>query len=201
MVLEKQIYTLDDLLAMGEDARVEIIEWELVEMTAAGMRHQIIAMNIIRLLDAYVVEKGIGLILPDGMTYLMNSPAKGLKDSFVPDVSFVHHENIPENFKPEKPHPGAPDLAVEIVSPDDSATKLQRKIRTYLDTGAKQVWVIYPDTKEIFQHIAGEEEQLINYKGSQTIDAEALFPGIEGLTTDNIFKLPKWAMQDEGEDT
>jgi Uma2 family endonuclease len=197
MVLEKQRYTLDDLLAMGEDARVEIIEGELVAMTAAGGVHQIIAGNIIRILDAYVVRHDLGVVFPDGMTYLMNSPAKGLKDSFVPDVSYIKHENVPENWNVSKPHPGAPDLAVEIVSPGDDVTKLHQKLRTYLDMGTIQVWVVHPTLKEIHQYTKHEPDTARIYKGSATVDAEALFPAIEGLTTAAIFRMPKWALKDE----
>jgi Uma2 family endonuclease len=197
MVLEKQRYTLDDLLAMGEDARVEIIEGELVQMTAAGGIHQIIAGNIIRILDAYVVKHDTGVVFPDGMTYLMNSPAKGLKDSFVPDISYINHDNVPENWNVSKPHPGAPNLAVEIVSPGDDVTKLHQKIRTYLDTGTIQVWVVHPTIKEIHQYTKTEPDTAHIYKDSATLDAEALFPSLEGLTTDAIFKLPKWALKDE----
>lgn len=197
MVIEKQHMSLDDLLALGEDARIEIVDWELIEMPAAGMSHQIIAMNILRILDKYVSEKQIGQILPDGMTYLMFSLTSGLKDSFVPDVSFVSTENIPEDFNIEKPHPGAPDLAVEIVSPGDDAVLVKQKAKTYLQQGTKQVWLVYPKTQGIEQYIADKPDVIRNYSDSIKLDADALFPGIEGLTTDAIFKLPKWAVKDE----
>lgn len=197
MVLEKQHISLDELIAMGEDSRIEIINWEVVAMTAAGMTHQILAMNILRILDKYVNEKDIGLILPDGMTYLMNSLSKGLKDSFVPDVSFVQHENIPEGFDPDKPHPGAPDLAVEIISPGDDADMVQTKVRTYLEQGTKQVWIVYPKSKEVHQYTSKKTDQSRIYRGSTKIDAEAIFPKIEGLTTDAIFDLPVWAIKNK----
>jgi Uma2 family endonuclease len=197
MVLEKQIYTLDDLLAMGEDARVEIIGGELVEMTAAGGVHQIIASNISHILQLYVRARDIGIVLPDQMTYLMNSPAKGLKDSFVPDVSYISRDNVPKTWDITKPHPGVPNLAVEIVSPGDDTDLVLTKVHIYLEKGTSQVWVVYPKHKELHQYIAPGNDHL--YRGSQTIDAEALFPGIEGLTTDAIFHLPEWIIIDEEE--
>jgi Uma2 family endonuclease len=197
MVLEKQHISLDDLLAMDEDARVEIINWEMVKMAAAGGVHQIIAANILRILDRYVVEKKLGVILPDGMTYLMNSISFGLKDSFVPDVSYISHENVPEKWAVEKPHPGAPDLAVEIISPGDDAEMVQSKVRSYLEQGTQQIWLVYPKTKEVHQFTKEKPEQSRIYHGSTSIDAEALFPKIEGLTTDVIFDLPVWAIKDK----
>ncbi len=196
MEAEKQILSLHDLLEMGEDARVEIVEWELTPMVAAGGVHQIIAMNIIRVLDGYVSSRDLGQILPDGMTYLMNSQSSGLRNSFVPDVSFISNENVPQEWDAEKPHPGTPNLAVEIISPGDNADDVQRKLRTYLDEGTEQIWLVYPRSQEIHQYINGTPEQVKLYRGSTSIDADALFPGLEGLTLEAIFKLPKWALKD-----
>ncbi|MDQ7027387.1 MAG: Uma2 family endonuclease [Anaerolineae bacterium] len=197
MVLEKQAYTLDDLLAMGEDAYVEIIDWELVEMTAAGGVHQIISGNIFRILDRYVNEKDIGIVMPDQMTYLMNSVTKGLKDSFVPDVSYINRENVPKGWVIEKPHPGVPDLAVEIFSPGDNVEILLKKVETYLEKGTIQIWIIYPKVKELHQFTSEEPNKSRIYRGSETIDAKNLFPDIEGLTTDAIFHLPAWIISDD----
>jgi Uma2 family endonuclease len=73
-------------------------------------------------------------------------------------VSFIRLENIPADWDLEKPHPGVPDLAVEVVSPGDSAEDVQAKVRTYLDKGAQQVWVLYPKTKEIHQFIGSQRD-------------------------------------------
>lgn len=197
MVLEKQEFTLDALLNLGEDARVEIVDWELIHMTPAGGLHQIIAMNILRILDNYVSEKEIGLILPDGMTFLMFSVTSGLKNSFVPNVSFVSNDNVPLNFNIEKPHLGVPDLAVEIISPNDNAEIVKTKVKTYLEKGTQEVWLVYPKTKEIEQYTHAKPDFIRNYQGSSQLDTTALFPNIDGLTTDAIFKLPKWAVKDE----
>ncbi len=193
LLLEKIFPTLDGLLAMGEDAHVEIIDGAIKEMAAAGGIHHIIIMNFIRPLDRYVQSNDMGSVFSDGLTYLMWSPAGRLKDSFVPDLSFVRSKNIPSNWDIEKPHPGVPDLAVEVVSPGDDAEDLQTKRKTYLEKGTEQVWIAYPRLREVHQYT---REGYHVYSGSHTIDAEALFPNIEGLTLDAIFALPKWAVKD-----
>lgn len=197
MVIQKQALTLEEYLALGEDSRVEIINWEQVEMTAAGGVHQIIAGNIIHILDTYVREQDIGVVLPDQMTYLMNSPESGLKDSFVPDVSYISHENVPENWDVEKPHPACPDLAVEIVSPGNDALLIQEKVRIYLEKGTQQVWLVYPKIKEVHQFTSAKPEQSRIYRGAESINAEDLFPNIQGLHLSAIFKLPKWAIKEK----
>lgn len=197
MVIEKQHMTLDNLLELGEDSRVEIINWELVNMAPAGGLHQIIAMNILRILDNYIQVHDIGLVMPDQMTYLMKSSASGIKNSFVPDVSYFSHDNVPENWDIEKPHPGAPDLAVEIISPNDNAEIVKAKVKTYLEKGTQQVWLVYPKTQAIEQYTRDKPDVIRNYQGSTQLDVNSLFPDIDGLTTDAIFKLPLWAVKDE----
>lgn len=199
MVLEKQHISLDKLIAMGEDSRIEIINWEIIEMAAAGGVHQIIASNISYILQLYVRKHKIGIVLPDQMTYLMNSSSAGLKDSFIPDVSYITHENVPENWDVEKPHPGAPNLAIEIVSPSDDPDLIPTKVRTYLEQGTQQIWIVYPKSKEVHQYTSEKPDQSRIHRGSTKIDAEALFPNIEGLTTDAIFDLPVWAIKGKGE--
>jgi Uma2 family endonuclease len=190
--LEKAEITLDDLMSISE--RVEIIDGEMIEMTAAGIAHQLIVGNIFRALDAYVIAHDSGAVFPDGLTYLMYSSSSGLKDSYVPDVSFVRKENIPNDLDPEKPHPGVPDLAVEVISPSKGADQVQRKVRTYLDEGTEQVWIVYPTARELHQFRGGSDTVRI-YKESQTIETETLFPE-QQLTTDVVFHLPDWAVKD-----
>lgn len=188
-VLDRPL-SLDEMMRMG--VTVEIINERMVEKVGAGGLHHIIVGNIVRILDGFNVITGLGAVFVDGLIYLMYSDERHLKNSFVPDVSFIRRQNIPADWNVEKPFPGVPDLAIEVISPGDEAEDVYEKVRVYLDKGTQQVWLTFPKTKELHQYIAGEIETARIYKGSQQIDAEALFPGIEGLTTDAIFAMPAW---------
>jgi Uma2 family endonuclease len=124
------------------------------------------------------------------MTYLMHSDSAGLKDSFVPDISFLSRDNIPSDWNIEKPPPGVPDLAIEVISPGDDAQLVSRKTRTYLDKGSKQVWLVYPHLKEVHQYKASQPDTVRIYR-SGVIDTENLFPGLE-LTINAIFEIPDY---------
>ncbi len=63
-----------------------------------------------------------------------------------PDVSYVRPERVPEEHI-EKFWPGAPDVAVEVVSPDDTAAEVEEKVQEYLAAGARLVLVIHPRTR------------------------------------------------------
>lgn len=187
--LEQTAVTLEDLLNLGEDSRVEVINGAIVEMAPVGGLHHVVAGNIFRALDKFVINTNLGAVFMDGLLYLMNEKDRYLRGSFVPDVSFIRQENIPAAWNILLPFPGVPTLAVEVVSPNDSAEDLQTKIHTYLEKGTEQVWVIYPVTRELYQH-HGKAVRL--YTGSEQIATENLFPGLV-LTLDMIFNLPPWA--------
>lgn len=187
------LMSLDELLKTG-DARVEIIEGRLVAMNAAGFIHHIVAGNIYDGTKPFVIQNNLGAVFFDGLTYLMFSDTRGLKDSFVPDVSFIRLANIIAPIDLTRPYPGIPDLAVEVVSPGDDADDVQTKLRTYLAKGTEQVWIVYPTTRELHQYRRDNNPEIRIYRGSQSIDVADLFPGLE-LTTDQIFHIPAWALR------
>jgi Uma2 family endonuclease len=187
-----KMITLDDLMKLGSDARVEVINGELVDMSPVGGLHHIIVGNINRILDAYVLAHETGAVFVDGLLYLMHSDRRGLTGAYVPDVSFLRKESIPADWDISTPFPGAPDLAVEVMSPGDSATLALEKVRGYLQAGTEQVWVVYPQQRELHQYRRSDADTVRVYREGERIDAEAIFPGIE-LSADVVFKLPRWA--------
>jgi Uma2 family endonuclease len=188
--LEETGVTLDELLQ--REGRAEVYDGEVVEMTASGSLQQFIISNIVELLAGYVRKQDLGRILGDGFTYLMFSPSSRLKDSFEPDVSFLSKENVPAGWDIEKPHPGAPDFAVEVISPDDRADRVQYKAQTYLEKGAKQVWLVYPRAQQIHVYMTGQARI---YGIEDTIDLSSLFPGITPVSVKTVFDLPEWLKQ------
>ena len=71
---------------------------------------------------------------------------------------------------------GAPDIAVEVISPSDSASHLQKKVGEYLDAGSHAVWVVYPDTREV--HVFGPTGAVRVLKGADTLEIPDLLPGL-----------------------
>lgn len=181
--------TVEYLISLGEDARVEIWNGEIFDISPVGGLHQIVVDNIADLLRMYLKQNEIGTAFSDGLIYLMKSDSRSLKHAYVPDVSFLKNESIPDDWEITLPFPGIPDLAIEVVSPGDGAEEVQSKTRTYLAKGTQQVWIIYPETSEVHQFLRDEQPSIIRvYQG----DDNALFPEIE-LVTSTFFKLPKWA--------
>jgi len=90
-------------------------------------------------------------------------------DALVPDVSLIQRNRLTEDSRIQQ---GAPDIAIEVVSPRDTA-HLKRKVDAYLQGGSKAVWVVFPDSRSVMVHTADSVREL---KGNQQIE-NPLLPG------------------------
>src|SRR5262245_40504743 len=113
----------DDLLRLGtQDKWIEIVNGEIVEMNPVGLLHHLVAGNVYDILGPHIRANGLGIVFIDGLIYVLQSGTKDrVRQSRVPDISFVRNGCIPKNFKLSRPFPGAPDLAIEVISPDETA--------------------------------------------------------------------------------
>lgn len=140
--------TADDLLAMPDDRshRYELVKGELLTMSPAGFEHGLIGSRIQYSLSTYVTARGLGLVLNSSVGYVLSRNPDTVRE---PDVSFVAADRV---VRTRKFFPGAPDLAVEVNSPDDSPRDIKAKVREYLAAGTRLVIVIDPDTETATMH-------------------------------------------------
>jgi Uma2 family endonuclease len=185
----EKLITEAELMALDEDARVEVIDGTIIEMSPNGILHLFVGGNIYDVLKPFVTNNGLGYVFSDGLLCILDSTQRGIKGAQVPDVCFIRKGRIPADFDLSRPFQGAPDLAVEVVSPGDDGNLLLKRVRKYLEFGTEQVWVIYPEERELHQYRRGSDMIQV-YKDAGQVDAEALFPGLV-LTLEAIFKLPE----------
>lgn len=190
VMVSQRLYTEDELMALGSDARIEVIDGEIVQMSPVGGRHHFIGGNIYRVLDRHVMERDLGHVFMDGLLFLLRKEGRGIKGAQVPDVAFVRKTDIPANWNIDKPFPGAPTLAVEVMSPDDKTEEVLTHVRRYLEAGTEQVWVVYPKEQELHQYVRGLPDQVRVYQGDDTLDGGDLLPGFV-LKMQDVFTLPK----------
>jgi Uma2 family endonuclease len=187
-LIDEPTVPLDALMALGSDARVEVIDGEIVYMSPVGIRHQLIGGNIFNLWYAFVTQNQLGFVFFDGLIYLLHRSGKRLRGSLVPDVSFVAKADFPKDWDIDRPFPGAPTIAVEIVSPNDEPERLIRRVRMYLDAGTEAVWAVYPETREV--HIYTADGAIQRYFDDMTIDMGAFMPGLT-IPLPAIFAMPE----------
>lgn len=134
------------------DVRYELEDGRLVAWEPPGWTHGEIAVAIAAPLHVFVRTHALGRIVVESGYVLARRP-----DTVCgPDVSFVRADRLPAREVAHRFYEGAPDLAVEIVSPDDRAAEMARKVAGYLRAGTRAgtraVWVVYPDTRSVVVH-------------------------------------------------
>jgi Uma2 family endonuclease len=103
-----------------------------------------------------------------------------------PDAAFVRAERLPAGRVPRSFFPGAPDLAVEVVSPDDAAAEVRAKVGEYFAAGTQLVWVVYPDEREVYVYRSPVEIEVVGLGG--TLEGHPVLPGLS-LPVAEIFAV------------
>jgi Uma2 family endonuclease len=167
-----RLLTAEELYDMPEDdARYELVEGRLVVSEPAGCEHGEIAVQVGALLLAFVRPRRLGAVMVDSGYVLARGPdtVRG------PDVSFVRADRRPAREVAHRFYEGAPDLAVEIVSPSDGAAEVARKVANYLAGGTRAVWVVYPRTRTVVVHPDDGPPRMLG--SDDTLDGGAALPG------------------------
>jgi Uma2 family endonuclease len=178
-----QLITAEDLLAMGDIGRCELIYGELLMMSPAGAEHGLVAMRFGSYLQAFVDEQGRGVVFAAETGFIIERNPDLVR---APDASFVGASRLPVSL-PRGYFEGVPDLAVEVVSPDDTKREVAEKVNMWLAHGTEVVWVAYPQQMTVEIHRVGKPPQRLT--AADEIRNEPLLPGFV-LPLSKVFKLP-----------
>ena len=183
MVVKEKLYTVDDLWERSRDGgRYELIEGALVEMSPTGDKRGVVANWVAYLVTAFVEAHDLGEVSAAETGYILfTEPATVC----APDVGFVARERLTPLTG--RYYPLAPDLAVEVVSPGDSARLLRQKVDRYLQAGTQLVWVIFPDERLIDVYQAGAPT--LTLREDDTLDGGAVLPGFTVAAREVFRKL------------
>ena len=141
MTTQTRHITADDLLRIPDDgSRYELVEGTLREMAPAGHQHGRIAVNVSTPLAQHVKTNNLGAVYAAETGFKLASNPDTVR---APDVAFVRRERVEAVGDGEGFWPGAPDLAVEVVSPGDSYD-VEEKVFDWLDAGTRLVIVANP---------------------------------------------------------
>lgn len=172
--------TLEEFERLPDDGnKHELSEGELITMPGPKSRHSLVAATVFEFLLNFLKQLATGRVLMEAGYVLSRDPLT-IRE---PDISFLSNERILTTDEDDY-FEGAPELAVEVVSPSDSAQDLQVKVRQYLRFGAKQVWVLYPKTKTVEVHCHGIPTATL--EESQTLTGGDLLPGFS-VTVSDLF--------------
>ncbi len=168
----KNLLTIEEFEQLPEQngVRYELVEGKLVAMTVPLPEHNRIIRRIYDLLNEFLKRNPLGEVFFPDTGYVLSRQPATLRG---PDLSFLRAERL-RQMDPKRNIEGAPDLAIEVVSPNDSAQALNRKVNQYLRSGARAVWVFYPDTRQIDAHSAHGVRKL---REDEALEDRDLLPG------------------------
>jgi Uma2 family endonuclease len=172
--------TADDLwkIPRGRDRR-ELVRGELKIEPLAGAIHGIVSATITSSLHQFVTKHQLGLVVGTGIGFQIATDPDTVR---APDAAFIRRARIPSTKLPERYWPGAPDLAVEVVSAGDTVEELDEKVADWLNAGSLAVWIVKPKTQTVTVYSAPSVLTVLT--ADDEIDGGDLLPGFRYRVAD-----------------
>jgi len=173
MTIEIGHKTAEELLRMPDDgSRYELVRGELRRMAPAGNRHGYIVGEIFAELRNYVKANDLG------RTYAAETGFKVASNPdtvLAPDAAFVSRERVDKTGPTEGYWPGAPDLAVEVVSQNDTHSEVVEKALVWLESGSRMVLVADPGNRTLSVYRSPRDVSVL--RQGETADGGDVVPG------------------------
>jgi Uma2 family endonuclease len=190
-IQEEKAIPLADFLRDFDKAPFELIYGRRIPIMVSLAGHTMLIYAILEILKAFVLANQLGIVLSEA-TIVEEARKNWVKGSFTPDLLFFSAERfqqyIEENSDWEdKPFVLVPDIAIEVVSKNDSYSAINEKVLAYLEIGVKEIWVIDPQAKNALIHIPKKTQIL---KKEESIQSD-LLPNFELKLSDLFSKTSK----------
>ena len=160
------LMTAEELFWLPEDGlRHELIKGEHLTMSPPGELHGAVAMNLSILLGQYIKSRNLGQM------YAAETGFKLERDPdtvLAPDIAFIRRERV--GVLTQKYRVGAPELVVEVLSPDDRKRKVEDKTARWLGSGASVVWLVDPKQRTVDVRLADGRQNLLTVDHELTGD-------------------------------
>jgi Uma2 family endonuclease len=164
-------------LLVEEDIEVpkgfEWIDGQAVEKPDMGLESSRVASRLNRLLDTHVTSNDLGFIFDSEAGYQISVGSS--RRVRKPDLSFVARGRFPEDRIPRGNSTIAPDLAVEVISPNDTAEDIEQRIADFLSVGTRLFWVVYPATRSVW--VLRRDGSAARLTEAQDLSGEDVIPG------------------------
>jgi len=185
----KQLWTEADLQTLPDDGYIhEVVHGELVMSPKNDFYHGEICTRLSTELNIFVTQERLGVVLDSSTGFWMNN-----QNCRAPDISFVTKERLALlGFKrsTRRFFPGAPDLAVEVLSPNNTRSEIDERLRDFFASGTQIAWIVNPDAECV--EVCHSFTQRMLLGSGAVLDGEHLLPGFQYPITD-LFKEWDWS--------
>lgn len=183
VLADRSHITADQFVLRPDRRDYELVQGQLVKRKLMGMRESYIATRVATLLNNHVENERLGYVFGADLNYRCFDDPDTLRR---PDASFISGQRLSERAMDSGYATIAPDLAVEVVSPNDLAYDVQSKVELYLSAGIKVVWVLYPNTKVVEIHRPGQPTQTL--RSHEQLSGEPVLRGFQ-VAVEHLFAV------------
>lgn len=167
--------TADDLLAMPDDGwRYELVEGELRRMSPTGQEHGVVTINLTTPLHSHVKANKLGVVCAAETGFVLSHNPDTVR---APDIAFISRERYERVGRTPKYWEGAPDLAVEVLSPSDTVRRVEGKVKNWIEAGARMVWVVSPKLQIVTVYLSLSDISVLTDK--DVLTGGSLVPGFQ----------------------
>lgn len=171
MVTQDELLTGEAYYELPETGPSELIDGVIVPMSRTGAEHGYIEGELAGLLRDFVRERRLGwIVVGETGLYTKRDPDR-VRAVDIAFISRQRSENRPRGGFLEV----APDLIVEIVSPNDLWRNIQDKVREYFNIGVGQVWIVDPEIKTVWRYRSPRDVELLEQ--ADTLRGEGVLEG------------------------
>lgn len=137
--------TAEEYAKLGDSDRpTELVRGEIVEMNVPGPRHGFVSLNAGAILREFVRQNDLGWTFGNDSGVIIGRDPDTVRG---PDAWYVSYQKLPKGTLPAGYIDVVPDLAVEVLSPDDRWSKVLAKVAEYLDIGVPVVCILDPENR------------------------------------------------------
>ena len=160
------VYTVEDIYALPEGHRAELIDGQIYDMAPPAREHQKIVAQLIRIIGNYIEAKnGDCEVYPAPFAVFLNEDEKNYVE---PDISVV----CDKDKLSDKGCNGSPDWIIEIVSPSDPKHDYITKLNLYNNAGVREYWIVDPMYSRVYVYSMEANNFYVNsYSFHDTIKA------------------------------
>jgi Uma2 family endonuclease len=174
MWTETRLVTAEELWQMPDNRRRELVKGEVRERARSGFDHGATVDNFQVLLSNHVRANRLGVVVGAETGFRLSRTPDTVRGV---DVGFVRADRIPATGRPTTYWDGAPDLAVEVVSPTDTVEAVEEKVDDYISAGCAMVVVINPRRRTLTVHRGGRDPVVL--REGDAFAAEDVVPGFQ----------------------
>ncbi len=174
--------TGEDLFKMGDIGRTELVEGEIVHMSPTGYFHGAIEINFSSAIKTFVRQHKLGRVFGGEVGIYTRRDPDTVRAA---DVAFISNGRMAQ-VKSKSYLDVAPELVVEVLSPDDAWGDLMDKLDEYFALGVNVVWVADPRKKQVYVYRSVTDVKRLSV--GDTLNGEDVLPGF-GMPVADLFAI------------